>query len=171
MMRLQAANWEDRWAEWAFVRDMPADENGFLNEWHGIGFKSFQATALPAMIDYAAGLHLPDGYVPETFMFLWKDEKIVGQFRLRHHLCESLRTGAGHIGYYISPEFRGKGYGTQGLQLMLRFAKNVVPEDEIYLRVNKNNPASLRVMLKNGGYIHHEDDFRYYVRIKKSMLI
>jgi len=33
--------------------------------------------------------------------------------------------------------------------------------------VNKDNPASLRVMLKNGGYIKAEDESKYYVRIKK----
>ena len=43
-------------------------------------------------------------------------------------------------------------------------------EDEIYLRVNKNNPASLKVMLHNGGYIEHEDEQKYYVRINKSVL-
>lgn len=42
-----------------------------------------------------------------------------------------------------------------------------VPEEEIYLRVNKDNPASLKVMLKNGGKIHHEDETKYYVRIRK----
>lgn len=30
----------------------------------------------------------------------------------------------------------------------------------------KDNPASLRVMLDNGGYIEREDESRYYVRIK-----
>lgn len=51
--------------------------------------------------------------------------------------------------------------------MTLEIARNVIPEDEIYLRVNKDNPASLHVMLKNGGYIDHEDESKYYVRIKK----
>lgn len=44
----------------------------------------------------------------------------------------------------------------------------IVPEDEIYLRVNKDNPASLKVMLHNGGYIKYEDDHKFYVRIKNN---
>ena len=43
----------------------------------------------------------------------------------------------------------------------------IVPEDEIYLRVNKDNPASLHVMLKNNGTIVAEDESHYFVRIKK----
>ena len=42
-----------------------------------------------------------------------------------------------------------------------------MPEDEFYLRVNRDNPASLKVMQKNGGRIVKEDDGHYYVRIKK----
>ena len=40
-------------------------------------------------------------------------------------------------------------------------------EDELYLSVNKSNPASLRVQLHNGAYIHHEDDEHYYTRIPR----
>lgn len=47
-------------------------------------------------------------------------------------------------------------------------AKEMVPEDEIYLRVNKNNLPSLKVMLHNGGYIKGEDNEKYYVRVKKG---
>ena len=47
-------------------------------------------------------------------------------------------------------------------------AKEIVPEEEIYLRVNKNNPASLCVQLHNGGYIEGEDEDKYYVRIRKD---
>ncbi len=170
MLYLKYANYEDIEKEYLFVRDMPVDENGLTNEWHGISREEFEEKALKSMIDSAKGENLPEGYVPETFLFLWNDETIVGQFRIRHYLCESLRVGAGHIGYFIAKEFRGKGYGTEGLRLTLEIAKNIIPEDQVYLRVNKDNPASLHVMLKNGGYIHHEDESKYYVRIHKSDL-
>ena len=48
-----------------------------------------------------------------------------------------------------------------------RAARTIVPEDEFYLRVNRDNPASLKVMQKNGGRIVKEDADHYYVRIKK----
>lgn len=166
MLFVKEINYVDAEKEYEFVRDIPADENGFMNEWNGISKEEFDAKALPLMIGYSEGKGLPKGYVPETFLFLWDNDIIVGQFRIRHYLCDSLRSGAGHIGYFIHEKFRGKGYGTEGLRLTLEMAKNIVPEDEFYLRVNKDNPASLNVMMKNEGYIVAEDECKYYVRIK-----
>ena len=46
-------------------------------------------------------------------------------------------------------------------------AWSIIPEDEIYLCVNKNNPASFKVQINNGAYVHHEDEVKYYTRIRK----
>lgn len=118
MLYLKEANYEDIEQEYEFVKAMPVDENGLTNEWHGISREDFEKNALWEMIAFSKGEDLPEGYVPETFFFLWNDDEIVGQFRIRHYLCESLRVAAGHIGYYIKKEFRGKGYGTEGLRCM-----------------------------------------------------
>lgn len=167
MLYLKPANYDDIEKEYLFVRDIPAEENSYINEWHGVSREDFERVALRAMIDNSMGLNLPEGYVPDTTLFLWNDGEIVGQFRIRHHLCPSLVEGAGHIGYFIGKEHRGKGYGTEGLRLALEEARKIIPEEEIYLRVDRYNTPSLRVMLNNGGYIHHEDEHKYYVRIKK----
>ena len=42
-----------------------------------------------------------------------------------------------------------------------------MPEDEIYLRVNKDNIASQKVMLNNGAYKVGEDDEHLFMRILK----
>ena len=165
MLYVKTANQADSEKEWLFVREMPPDENGLTNAWFQVSREDFEARALPQMIAFAEGKDLPEGYVPETFLFLWDDDRIVGQFRIRHYLCESLRTGSGHIGYFIGKDCRGRGYGTEGLRLTLEVAREIVPEDEFYLRVNRDNPASLRVMLKNGGRIVAEDAEKAYVRI------
>ena len=165
MLELKKVCTEDAEQEWRFVREMPEDENGLTNAWHGISREGFLSRALPAMLDFSEGRNLPEGYVPETFLFLRKDGEIIGQYRIRHYLCESLRTGAGHIGCFIAKPFRGQGYGTEGLRLTLEEAHRIVPEEEIYLRVNRDNPASLRAMLKNGGRVVSEDESKYYVRI------
>ncbi len=167
MLYLKEINDKDMEKEFLFVRDMPVDENGFTNKWNGITREDFEKIALKEMIAFSKGQDLPDGFVPETFLFLWNDDEIVGQFRIRHYLCESLRTGGGHIGYFIKKKCRGKGFAKEGLRLTLSIARTIIPENEIYLRVNKDNPASLKVMLHNGGYIKYEDERKYYVRIKK----
>ena len=158
MICLRRLNPEDMEMEWQFVRDMPVDENGLTNAYHGISREDFENRAFPEMMNFMEGRGLPEGYVPETFVFLRKDDEIIGQFRIRHYLCESLRTGAGHIGYFIAKPFRGQGYGTEGLRLTLEEAHRIVPEEEIYLRVNLDNPASLHVMLHNGGRVVGQDE-------------
>lgn len=110
---------------------------------------------------------MPDWFVPETYYYLWDDNTLAGEFRIRHYLTDALREGAGHIGYSIKRDMRGKGYGTEGLKLTVEIAKTIVPEDEIYLRVYKDNIASQRVMKKNGAYVTGEDEGHYFLRIKK----
>ena len=166
MLYIKEANTEDIKKEWLFVKDIPENENGLTNRWYNISREKFENKALPDMLRFAKGNDLPKGMVPETVLFLWKDTDIVGQFKVRHYLNEALRKGAGHIGYFIRKEFRGKGYATQGLRLTLQIAKKLVSENEIFLSVHKDNPASLRVMLKNGGKIVGEDEKQYFVRIR-----
>ena len=80
-------------------------------------------------------------------------------------LNDALRNGAGHIGYGIRRDARGRGLAKAGLKLLLETVGHLIDEDEAYLAVNKTNPASLHVMLANGAYIHHEDEAEYYTRI------
>lgn len=42
--------------------------------------------------------------------------------------------------YYIAPEFRRKGYTAPGLRVLLDEIRNIVREDEFYLRVNRTIP-------------------------------
>ncbi len=184
MLYLKAANFDDIEKEWAFVRDVPADENGFENNNEGIGRSDFDG-ALQLLIDNSKGLNLPEGYVPQTTYFLWSDSildfagaktpcplsasdfpLIIGQFNLRHHLCESLVNGSGHVGQFIKKEFRGMGFCSKGLKLLIEEARKIIPEDELYMHCYSSNAASLNVMLKNGGVIHHQNENGFFVRIK-----
>ena len=93
------------------------------------------------------------------------DEDVyVGVFNLRHCLNDFLREGPGHIGYCISEKYRGRGYATKGLKLTLEKAGQRSIH-EVYMSVNKDNPASLRVQIKNGAYIHHENETEFFTRI------
>lgn len=164
-LRLKPANYDDIEKEWLFQRDVSSEEKSFINEYYGISRVDFD-NALETIIAQSKGNQLPEGYVPQTIFYLWDDDVIVGTFHLRHYLNESLANGSGHIGYYIAPEYRGMGYATEGLKHAIEEARKIIPENEIYLRCDKDNLASLKVMLNNGGYIYHEDDCKFYVCIK-----
>ena len=60
------------------------------------------------MISYEHPVNMPDWFVPETYYYLWDEGRLVGEFRIRHHLTEALKSGAGHIGYSIRRDERGK---------------------------------------------------------------
>jgi predicted acetyltransferase len=167
MLYLKEANLTDIEQEYDFITNTPVDENGFTNPNSGCTRSDFEASILPAMIAHAKGIGLSEGWVPSTKFFLWDDDQIVGLFNFRHHLTPALANGAGHIGYGIRKEYRGKGYATEGLRLVIEKAWQIIPEDEIYLSAHKTNPASLQVQLKNGAYIHHEDDESFFTRIKR----
>ncbi len=165
-MELREANWEDVEKEFEYVTNTPENENGFTNSYFNISQEEFKEYALPRMLNHAKGIDLPEGFVPCTEYFLWDNGEIVGWFRLRQQLNEVLRDGAGHIGYGIKSQYRKKEYATEGLRMMISIAKDIIKENEIYMSVRKDNVASLQVQLKNGAYIHHEDDAEYYTRIK-----
>lgn len=167
MLYLKEANREDIEKEYEFITNTPENENGFTNSDFGCSREEFENEILPKYLNRAKGIGLQEGRVPQTTFFLWNDNEIVGLFRIRHYLTETLAQGAGHIGYGIGKEFRGRGYASEGLRLTVEKAWGIIREDEIYMSVSKDNPASLRAQMKNGAYIHHEDELEYYTRIKR----
>lgn len=166
-MELRKINIRDADAQWEYTTALPADENGLTNPYHGVSFEEYTEKVLTALISYEHPVNMPDWFVPESYYYLWDEDLLVGEFRIRHYLTDALRTGAGHIGYSIAKSARGKGYGTEGLRLTVQIAKEIIPEDEIYLRVNKDNIASRKVMIKNGAYLAGEDDSHLFLRIPK----
>jgi predicted acetyltransferase len=170
VLYLKEANLEDLEKEYEFITNTPADENGFTNHGFGCSKEEFENEILPGYINSAKGIGLPEGWVPGTEFFLWDDEQIVGLFRIRHYLTPALENGAGHIGYGIRKEFRGRGYASEGLKLAIEKAWSMIKEDEIYMSVHKDNPASLRSQIKNGAYIHHEDEKEFYTRVRRSTI-
>ena len=97
---------------------------------------------------------------------MWDDDEIVGLFKVRKKLNDSLREGAGHIGYGIIKKYRNKGYATRGLKLVIELIKDEIEEDEIYMSVNKDNPYSLKTQLNCEAYIFNENEDHYFTRIK-----
>ncbi len=166
MLYLKPMNLDDAQKEYDFLKATPS-EHGFSNNYDETSYEDFVAVEIPKRLAIAQGQNVPAGLVLDTYFFLWDDDRIVGLFKVRHHLNDGLRQGAGHIGYAIAPQERRKGYATRGLQLALEACKHLLPpeEQEVYLSCAKDNPGSLGAMLRNGAYIHHSDDQDHYTRI------
>ncbi len=153
--------------QWEYVTALPKDENGLTNPYEGITFEEYETTVLPELMMHENPVGMPEWFVPETYYYLWDEQVLVGEYRIRHYLTAALKVGAGHIGYSVKKEYRGKGYGTKGLAMVLDIAREIVPEDEIYLRVLKSNIQSFKVISNNGAYIAGEDETHYLMRVKK----
>lgn len=167
MLELRKMNSQDIKEQWEYVTALPKDENGLTNPYEGITFEEYEDTVLPELMMHENPVGMPEWFVPETYYYLWDEQVLVGEYRIRHYLTEALKVGAGHIGYSIKKEYRGKGYGTKGLAMVLDIAREIVPEDEIYLRVLKSNIPSFKAINSNGAYIADEDETHYLMRVKK----
>ena len=166
MVYLKEINFEDRKEEYLFIKRLPEDENGFLNPFYYESEDSFYKVIIPRLINYSNRINLAPLKVPETYFFLWDDNKIVGLFKVRHYLDENLVISGGHVSYGILKEYRNMGYATTGLKLVIEKCKNIIREDEIYMSLHKNNFYSLKVMLNCGAYVYDETKDEYLTKIK-----
>ena len=142
----------------------PEDENGFMNPCFGMDRKEFDVYVLRCR-DSSQGIGLKEGYVPDTKYIVIDDEgNYAGIVNLRHYLNDFLREGAGHIGYGIRKEYRGRGYAAEALRMVLEKCKEMGIE-EVYMSCNKDNIASYKAQLRNGAVLHHESDDEYYTRV------
>lgn len=128
-------------------------ENGFSNPAYNISFEEYKKW-LQEVDNHSKSINLPDGWIPCTTYVLYINDIPVGYGRVRHTSSEYLENviGAGNLGYGISKEYRGKGYGDILFKELLNKCKDFGYK-EIKLFPLKSNEATVKIMLKNGGKI------------------
>ncbi len=104
-----------------------------------------------ADLELAITCPLP-GYVPEQTFWLVVEGQVCGVLHFRNPLNAALRQFGGHVGYTIRPSKRKQGLGSRILQLGLPLIWQVAPSlERILLTCYENNPASQRIIERNGG--------------------
>ena len=95
-------------------------------------------------------------YVPsEIFLAVrQRDDRVVGMIDFRH-LSGFLFQFGGNIGYSVRPSERRKGYASEMLRLILPICR-AFGESSVLLTCDKNNVASQRTIIKNGGVLEKE---------------
>jgi predicted acetyltransferase len=103
--------------------------------------------------NYSVGKKLPESWIPKSTYWLVKDKRrLLGHSSVRHTLTPALHRFGGHIGYYIRPSQRGKGYGTKILGLTIEKAKQLDLK-KVLITCDDDNQASIRIIESFGGML------------------
>ncbi|MCR4306172.1 MAG: GNAT family N-acetyltransferase [Candidatus Daviesbacteria bacterium] len=105
-------------------------------------------------IEEAKGLHLPEGFVPATELWLVDKDEFIGRASIRHQLTENLLKIGGHIGYYIRPSKRKMGYGRMILKLALKKTKKL-GFPRALVTCDATNTGSCKIIEANGGILEN----------------
>lgn len=105
--------------------------------------------------DGADAAKVKPGLVPQTVYWLVDAGGVaVGMVRVRHYLNDKLLVRGGHIGFYIRPAYRGRGYAKQALRLALDELRKL-GEPRALLTAHVDNAASIRVIQSCGGELEN----------------
>ena len=97
---------------------------------------------------------VPEGWVPATLYYLVDGEgRVAGALDLRHYLNDGLYYG-GHIGYGMSPPYRGRGWAPLMLALGLEKAK-ALGIDRALVTCNDDNLPSAGTIEACGGVLEN----------------
>lgn len=92
------------------------------------------------------------GLVTDTYRWIVEGGDYCGSVSFRHELTDYLRDFGGHVGYGIRPSKRGRGLATWALARTVDLARERGYE-RILVICDDENPASARVIEKNGGVL------------------
>lgn len=108
-------------------------------------------TYLKILADVEKGLGLPEGWVPSSHYWLVNGVDFLGHIQLAHSLEHPfLRDYGGHISYAVVPQYRGLGYGTAMLKLVLPHAQ-ALGLTRVLVTCRVSNLPSRRMIEKLGG--------------------
>ncbi|NQZ13415.1 MAG: GNAT family N-acetyltransferase [Alphaproteobacteria bacterium] len=93
--------------------------------------------------------------VPETVVWMIKDEQYLGTVDIRHRLNWHLEKWGGHVHFVIRPSMRGKGFGTKMLRKAMPII-NYLGIDEALLTVAPDNEWAIEIIETCGGKFEDE---------------
>jgi predicted acetyltransferase len=103
-------------------------------------------------------------------LLCFDEDRLIGLLSIRYDLPQELSHTIGDIGYGVRPSERNKGYATA----MLKYALGVCREKgmtKVILGCFKDNIASVKTIIKNGGVLICENDNFIKGRISQYYII
>lgn len=144
----------------------PTDEAAFftaLHKWNEPNFtfaSEFQpGTSFPdyltLLADREAGRNLPPDRVPDTILYGFLGDEIIGRISIRHTLNDFLLKLGGHIGYGVLADHRRRGFAKSMLLQALPVAKDL-GLNRVLLTCDDNNIGSIRTIEGCGGVLENK---------------
>jgi predicted acetyltransferase len=103
------------------------------------------------------GLEIPSGRVPDSMLYAFLDNKIIGRVNIRHELNDFLFSEGGHIGYAVATTYRNKGFASLMLKLSLDYCRNVLKLTKVLITCDDENIGSYKVIENNGGVLESKN--------------
>lgn len=155
---------EDGETERKFLLQFPLEENGFERPGKGYDLENPEEFAkfVETRLKQERGDDLPEGYVPDTMLWVLADGELAGIAKVRHYLNDALREHGGHIGLAIAEKYRGQGVGKAALIQAVDFVKGL-GEPKALVTINEDNIASRTMTEHAGGKLEKiKDGLVYY---------
>ena len=92
MLELRKMNYKDVVEQWKYVTALPANENGLTNPYEGISLEEYRDRVLPELMMHENPINMPEWFVPETYYYLWDDDILIGEYRIRVSLNSRIST-------------------------------------------------------------------------------
>ncbi len=107
-------------------------------------------THLVALEEQRTGRHVPEGWVPATYLVAVDGNEIVGRVSVRHELNDYLAAFGGHLGYGVKRTHRRRGIATRLLATGLDVLRTVGVERAL-VTCDDDNVASAAIIERAGG--------------------
>lgn len=167
---LRPLRFRDR-GQWNGVRD---ENRAWLSPWEATVPPIDSHNALPSYYEMVRTLNSEARYGRSFSFALWHQRTLIGQISLGGVIYGALR--GGHIGYWIDKNYANKGYTTVAVELLTKFAFEVLELHRIEINLRPENSASRRVAEKAGymyegervRYLHIDGDWRDHITFVKE---
>ena len=93
--------------------------------------------------------------VPETVVWMVKDDQYLGTVDIRHRLNWHLEKWGGHVHFVIRPSLRGKGFGMKMLRKAIPII-NYIGVDEALFTAAPDNDWAIRIIEEAGAKFSDE---------------
>ena len=164
-LSLKKAAMDDGMDIYQFLQQLPTEENGFVNSAAGKSYEEFRQW-LRGTVTNSQQTGIVDGWkVPQSTYWLYLDGRPIGYGKIRHFLTEKLKETGGHLGISIHPQYRGRGYGTAFIGLLVEESRKL-GIDEILFTIRNENCASIKATLASGAVLQKVTDRRHYLIIR-----